>query len=74
MNLQKIEDEVSQLPRQEQQQLMRWLVSTLDTPSENELCAEWLQEASHRAQELDSGVVMPIPADEVMRKARALIQ
>lgn len=74
MNLQKIESEVGQLPVHEQRQLMRWLVATLDTPSVEELHAEWLQEAGCRAKELDSGAVKPVPSDEVMKKARDLIR
>lgn len=74
MNLQKIESEVGQLPRHEQRQLMRWLITTLDTPTAEELRTEWLQVAARRAEELDSGVVTPISAEDVMKKARALIR
>jgi len=74
MNLQKIEIEIGRLPRHEQRQLMCWLVATLDAPSAEELRTEWLQEAVCRAKELDSGEIKPIPAADVMKKARALIR
>ncbi|MBI5039725.1 MAG: hypothetical protein HZB57_00470 [Gammaproteobacteria bacterium] len=35
---------------------------------------EWLVEAQRRARELDAGIVQPIQADEVRRKARALLE
>ncbi|MCY4612406.1 MAG: addiction module protein [Nitrospira sp.] len=35
---------------------------------------DWLIEARRRARELDEGIVQPIPADEVRKKARALLR
>lgn len=42
--------------------------------SEGEIAENWLAEVQHRARELDEGIVQPIPADEVRRKARALLR
>lgn len=36
--------------------------------------ATWLLEARRRAEELDNGVVEPVPSMEVMRKARMLVR
>lgn len=74
MNLQRIEDEALTLPQEERVQLIQRLVLSLDSPSEAELRSDWLLEARRRAEELDNGSVQAVPADEVMRKARALIR
>ncbi|MBP6058900.1 MAG: addiction module protein [Nitrosomonas sp.] len=41
---------------------------------EGEIAENWLAEVQHRARELDEGMVQPIPANEVRRKARALLR
>ena len=74
MNLQRIEDEALDLPREERAQLIQRLVLSLESPSEEELRSDWLLEARRRAEELDSGSVQAVPGAEVMRKARALIR
>lgn len=74
MNLQKIEDEVRQLSQEERAQLIRRLVLSLESPSQDELKSDWLLEARRRSEELDKGVVRAVPAEEVIRKARALIK
>lgn len=74
MDLQKIEDEALHLPKDERAQLIQRLVLSLDSPSVEELRADWLLEARRRAEELDSGLVQAVPSDEVMRKARALLR
>ena len=55
-------------------QLIRRLILSLDSPSDEELRADWLHEARRRAEELDQGVVQAVPGEEVMRKARALLR
>ncbi|MCK0744234.1 addiction module protein [Chromohalobacter nigrandesensis] len=72
MDLQKIEDEALHLPKQERARLIQRLVLSLESPSEEELRSDWLREAQHRADELDSGSVQAVSSDDVMRKARAL--
>jgi putative addiction module component (TIGR02574 family) len=74
MERQKIEDEVLRLPKEERAQLIRRLILSLDSPSDEELRADWLHEARRRAEELDQGVVQVVPGEEVMRKARALLR
>ena len=74
MERQKIEDEVLRLPQEERAQLIRRLILSLDSPSDEELRADWLHEARRRAEELDQGVVQAVPGEEVMRKARALLR
>lgn len=36
--------------------------------------SDWLPESLRRADELDNESVQPVPSDEVMRRARALIK
>lgn len=74
MNLQKIEDEVLNLSRAEQAQLVQRLLLSLEAPSEEELRSDWLLEARRRAEELDGGAVQAVPGEEVLKKARALIK
>jgi len=40
----------------------------------NEIADDWLIEAQQRAKDLDSGLVKPIPAEEVRQKAQALLR
>ncbi len=74
MNLKQIEDEVLHLSEEERADLAQKLLLSLDTLSENEIREDWLVEAHRRARELDEGVVRPIPAEEVRRKAQALLR
>lgn len=74
MNLQRIEDEALHLPKEERAQLIQRLVSSLESPSEEELRSDWLVEARRRAKELDNGSVQAVSSADVMRKARALVK
>jgi len=74
MNLREIEAEALHLSEEERAELAQKLLLSLDTPSQNEIAEDWLVEAHLRAKELDEGVVQPIPAEEVRRKAQALLR
>jgi len=74
MNMKQIEDDILQLSEEERAELAQKLLLSLDSPSEGEIEEDWLVEAQHRARELDDGVVQPVPADEVRRKAQALLR
>ena len=63
-----------ELPPDERADLAQKLLLSLDEPSEEELAQSWLLEARRRAEELDRGEVRPISAEEVRRKARALLR
>ena len=54
--------------------LFQRLVLSLESPSEEELKSDWLLEARCRAEELDNASIQAVLADDVMRKARALIK
>ena len=74
MKLKELEDEILQLSEEKRAELAQKLLLSLDSRSEREIEEDWLDEAERRARDLDEGIVKPIPADEVRRKARALLR
>lgn len=74
MKLQQIEQEALQLTEEERAELAKKLLLSLDSPSEAEAREDWLTEACHRARDLNEGNVQPISAEEVRRKAKALLR
>ncbi|HEX9812700.1 MAG TPA: addiction module protein [Burkholderiales bacterium] len=73
-NLKRIEDEALHLSEEERAKLAQRLLLSLDAPTEAEVEEDWLIEARRRARELDEGLVQPVSAEEVRRKARALLR
>ena len=71
---QTVEQEALLLPPGDRAKLAQKLLLSLDTLSEEELEQAWLIEADRRARELDRGDVQPISAEEVRRRARALLR
>ena len=74
MNAKQIEVEALHLTLDERAALAQKLLLSLDSPTPVEVLDEWLVEARRRAQELDDGTVQPVSAEEVGRKARALLR
>jgi putative addiction module component (TIGR02574 family) len=74
MNLLEIEREALHLSEEERAELVQKLLLSLDSPSEREISEAWLVEADRRARELDKGLVQPVPAEEVRRKAMSLLR
>ena len=74
MDLKQIESEALHLPLEERAALANRLLLSLESRSDEEIAENWLAEAQLRARELDAGIVRPIPAEEVRRKARALLR
>jgi len=70
MNLKQLENEALHLTEAERAELAQKLILSLDASNEGNLDEEWLLEAQNRAKELDQ----PIPADEVRKKAQALLR
>lgn len=68
-----IETEALHLPVTERAKLAHKLLLSLEAMSESEIEQTWLDEAERRAKEIDQGLVQLIPAEEVSRKARALL-
>jgi putative addiction module component (TIGR02574 family) len=74
MDVKDIENKALQLPEKERAELAQKLLLSLEEPSANEINENWLNEAQCRARELDEGTVQPIPAEEVRKKAQALLR
>ena len=74
MNAKTLQEAALELPPDERAELAQRLLLSLDDVSEQELAETWLSEAKRRAGELDRGEVQPTAAEEVMRKARALLR
>lgn len=74
MKLNQIEAEALNLSEEERAELAQRLLLSLDTPSEEEIAEDWLIEAQRRARELDEGIVQPVSAEDVRRKAQALLR
>ncbi len=74
MDLKVLEKEALQLPAEDRAALAQKLLLSLDDLPAAEHAELWLAEADRRARQLDRGEVEPIPADEVRRKARALLR
>ena len=69
-----IEYEALRFPLEERAKLAQKLLLSLEDLSEQALEQAWLVEADRRARELDRGEVQPVSAEEVRRKARALLR
>lgn len=74
MKLKELENEALQLSDEERAELAQKLLLSLESLSVAEMAEDWMAEAQRRARELDQGTVQPIPAEEVRRKARALLR
>jgi putative addiction module component (TIGR02574 family) len=74
MNLKQIENQALDLPEKERAQLAQRLILSLESSNGEGLEKEWLLEAKRRAVEIDKGEVQPIPAEEVRKKAQALLR
>ena len=74
MDLEALEREALNLPAADRAKLAHELLESLDSLSPTEIDELWLDESERRLKELDAGSVQLIPAEEVLRKARALLR
>ena len=74
MNLKQIENQALDLSEEERAQLAQKLILSLESSNEEDLDKEWPLEAKRRAVELDNGEIQAIPAEEVRKKAQALLR
>ena len=74
MDTANLTDQALSLPVQQRAELAAQLLSSLDALTEHEIEALWLQEAAHRASQIDQGLSKLIPAEEVRRQANALLK
>jgi hypothetical protein len=74
MDIDTLKREALRLPPEDRARLASELLKSLDGLSTQDADRLWLEEATRRAAEVDSGEVELVSADEVDRKARALLQ
>jgi putative addiction module component (TIGR02574 family) len=62
--LSEIENEIRNLARPEQEQLLRALLEELDGPADPDAERAWLDEVQRRSADFDAGLVKSIPAEK----------
>ncbi len=72
MSVQELESEVLKLPSHERARLAELLISSLD--EEDEIAAAWADEAERRYEELRSGELEAVPAEDVLQRVRARLR
>lgn len=72
--MRKIESDALKLPPKQRARIAERLISSLDEVSDPESERLWLEEAERRLDELLTGKVNGIPAEQVFRKARAALR
>ena len=74
MDPQTIEREALSLTPAHRAKLARELLESLDALTPEEMDELWLDEAERRLKELDDGHAQLVPAEDVYRKAQALLR
>jgi putative addiction module component (TIGR02574 family) len=69
VSVQEIEAEALKLPSHERARLAEVLIGSLD--QEDEIAQAWADEAERRYEELRSGAVQSVPAEEVFARIRS---
>lgn len=72
MMREQVEAAVQRLPREERARLAEVLIASLD--EETEIEQAWSVEIARRVQELQSGAVTSIPAEEVFAELEGLLK
>ncbi len=73
-SIQEIEQEVRLLGVEDRNRLLRDLIADMDGGSEEDVKQAWSQEAKRRHSELQEGLVEPVLAAEVIRKAKSRVR
>ncbi len=74
MDIETLEREALKLTPTDRARLARGLLDSLEALPPEDLESLWLDEASHRAVQIDADEVVLVSAEEVERKARALLR
>lgn len=69
-----LESEVLKLDPKERARIAQRLLESLEALSQGEIESLWYDEAERRDRELDEDPSRAIPADQVMREARARVR
>lgn len=74
MSIEELEVEIKELTLRDRAALARWVVESLDALSASEIETLWTEEAEHRLDELEQGLVAESPGrGRTFRRARAAI-
>lgn len=73
MTVADLEAQLLELAPKDRARLAQRLLESLETLSENEIAALWLQEADRRDRALDEDPSRAVSGEDVMREARALL-
>ncbi len=69
-----LESRALRLPAKERARLAERLIASLDQATDPDAQQLWLEEAERRLDELESGSVSSVPADETFEKARSTLR
>jgi putative addiction module component (TIGR02574 family) len=69
-----LETKALDLPSKDRARLAERLLASLEGTADPEAEALWLAEAERRLDELESGGVVGVPAEEVFRKSRSTLR
>jgi len=70
----KLEAKALKLPPEARARLAERLISSLDQSSDPDSERLWIQEAERRLEELESGRVEAVPAEQVIENARSSLR
>ena len=70
----KIEAQALRLPPKDRARLAQRLISSLDPESDRDAEQAWVEEAERRLDELESGKIATIPAEQVLEKAHSTLR
>ena len=70
LTLEAVKHEIDELKVSEKTEILRMLVSELDTETDENVAQAWIEEARRRHSELAEGKVSPIPVKVVFDRAR----
>jgi putative addiction module component (TIGR02574 family) len=69
-----LESKALKLPAPERARLAERLIASLDPDVDPDAEERWIEEAERRLQELESGRVSGVPANQVVEKARSSLR
>jgi putative addiction module component (TIGR02574 family) len=73
LSLPEIEEEITRLPQEARERLIRLLINSLEPEageSQEAIEAAWEQEIERRSREIEEGKIKLVPADEALARIR----
>jgi len=69
-----IENSALKLDEKHRAELAKRLLESLEDQIDEDVEQAWITELKNRKKQIDAGEVSPIPADDVLKKARKLLK